>query len=107
MVLIVTENWWPAGKSAEVGKLYLEAMKKYPDDKTIDKPIVRGAIWTTKEGMHSITVASIKPGKVKESMDIVSNRALLIASIEGFRYEINIAYDLVEAMPLVGLAAPD
>jgi hypothetical protein len=31
---------------------------------------------------------------------------LLAESIEGFKYEIHIAYDLVEGMPLVGLAAP-
>ena len=107
MVLMVTENWWPAGKSAEVGKVYLEAVKKYPDDKSIDKPIIRGAIWTTEEGMHSITVSSIKPGKVKESMDIAYNRELMLSSIEGWRYEIHIAYDLAEAMPLVGLKAPE
>ncbi len=103
---LVTKNWWPAGKSAEVGKVYLEAMKKYPDDKSVEKPIIRAAMWTTEEGMHNITVSSIKPGKVKESMDIAYNRELMLSSIEGWRYEIHIAYDLAEAMPLVGLAAP-
>ena len=106
MVLIESENWWPAHKSAEVGKIYLEAMKKYPEDKSIEKPLIRGAIWTTEEGMHSISVYSIKPGKMRESLDLTSNRLLMIASIEGFRYRINIAYDLVEAMPFVGLTAP-
>jgi hypothetical protein len=57
--------------------------------------------------MHSITVSSVQPGKVKEAMDLSSNRLLLIANdIEGFRYSINVAYDLVEAMPFVGLQAP-
>ncbi len=108
MVLMVEESWWPPGKSADVGKIYLEAMKKYPDDKTITKPIVRSAIWAVKNGMHSILVDSIKPGKVKEALDIAHNRSLMIStSIEGYRYQINIAYDLVEAMPLVGLAAPE
>ena len=40
MVYIVSESWFPAGKSAEIGKLYLEAMKKYPNDRSIAKPIV-------------------------------------------------------------------
>jgi len=107
MVLIVTEGWWPAGKSAEVGKVYLETRKKYPVDKSIEKR-ESAAIWAVKEGMHSISIYSIKPGKVKEAMDIATKRELMMASsIEGSKYQINIAYDLVEAMPLVGLKAPE
>ncbi len=107
MVLLVTESWWPAGKSAEAGKLHLEVMKKYPEDRSIAKR-ESAAIWAVKEGMHSISIYSIKPGKVKEAMDIATNRALMEASsLEGLKYQINIAYDLVEAMPLVGLKAPE
>ena len=107
MVLLVTENWWPAGKSEEVGKKYLEAVKKFPEDRSISKPLVRGAIWTTDEGMHSITVSSIKPGKVKEAMDNATQQELIMSSIEGWKYNIHIAYDLAEAMPLIGLKAPE
>ena len=103
---MVTENWWPAGKGAEVGKVYLEAMKKFPDDKSIEKPIIRAAFWAEKEGMHAVSISSIKPGKVKEAMDLATNRLLMLSSIEGYVYIIHIAYDLPEAMPLVGLAAP-
>jgi len=82
-------------------------MQKFPDDRSIAKPIIQSAVWPVQEGMHSITVASVQPGKVKEAMDNVSNRLLMLATaIEGLRYKINIAYDLVEAMPFVGLKAP-
>ena len=106
MVLIVLESWWPVGKSAEVGKLFLEAMKKYPVDKSIAKREIQ-ALWTVKEGMHIISIYSIKPGKVKEAMDNTTNRLLMLASIEGYKSQINIAYDIVEAMPLIGLKAPE
>ncbi|MBA7652042.1 hypothetical protein ES703_59871 [subsurface metagenome] len=56
--------------------------------------------------MHSINVSSIQPGKVKEAMDIAYNRFLILAAVEEFRYQINIAYDLAEAMPIIGLKAP-
>jgi hypothetical protein len=106
-MLIVTQHWWPHGVSSKVGKVYLEVMKKFPDDKTISKPIVPSAIWSEKEGTFSTTISAIQPGKVKEAMDLAMNRLLILAeSIEGFRYEIHIAYDLVEGMPLVGLTAP-
>ena len=108
LVLIVTQHWWPHGESSKVGKFYLEAMKKYPDDKTISKPVVRSAIWSEKEGSFSITISAIQPGKVKESMDLAMKRLLMLAeSVEGFTYEMRIAYDLVEGMPLVGLSAPE
>ena len=106
LVYIVTEHWWPPGKSEEVGKLYLEAMQKFPDDLYIIKPIIRSAVWPVQEGMHSINVSSIQPGKVKEAMDIAYNRFLILAAVEEFRYQINIAYDLAEAMPIIGLKAP-
>jgi hypothetical protein len=103
---IVSEHWWPPGKSEQIGKLYLEAMQKFPDDRSIAKPIIQSAVWTTTQGMHSITVSEVKPGKVREAMDIVSNRLLLIAVVEGFQYQINVAYTLVEAMPFVGITSP-
>jgi len=107
VVYIITEHWWPPGKSEELGKLYLEAMQKFPDDKSIFKPVIQSAVWSVQEGMHSITVGSVQPGKVKEAMNISSNRLLMIGkAIQEFRYTINIAYDLIEAMPFVGLKAP-
>jgi hypothetical protein len=103
---MVTESWWPANKGAEVGKVYLESQKKFPDDKSIEKPIIRAACWPEKEGMHAVSISSIKPGKVKESMDLANNRLLMLSSVEGYVYITHIAYDLVEAMPFVGLTAP-
>ena len=108
MVLIVTQHWWPHGESAKVGKIYLDAMKKFPDDKAISKPLLRSAIWAVKDGMFSTTIGVIQPGKTKESMDLAFKRLLMMAeSVDGFKYEVHIAYDLVEGMPMVGLAAPE
>ncbi|MFX0001308.1 MAG: hypothetical protein ACFE9Q_11310 [Candidatus Hodarchaeota archaeon] len=108
MVYIITEHWWPPGKSEGVGKVYLEVMKKFPDDRSIVKPIIQSAVWPVPEAMHSITVSTVQPGKVKEAMDLSTNRLLMLGkAIEGFRYTMNIAYDLVEAMPFVGLKAPE
>lgn len=106
-VYIITEHWWPPSKSEEVGKIYLEVMQEFPDDRSITKPIIQSAVWPVSEGMHSITIGVVQPGKTKEAMDIASNRLLKLASaIEGLTYKIDFAYDLVEAMPFVGLKAP-
>jgi len=58
--------------------------------------------------MFSTTISAIQPGKVKESMDLSTKRLLMMSeSIDGFKYELHIAYDLVEGMPLIGLTAPE
>ena len=107
LVYLVTEQWWPPGKSEEVGKTFIEAFQQFPEDRSISKPIVQSAVWPSDQLMHSISVYSIQPGKVKEAMDIAYNRLLLFAKeIDGWRYEINIAYDSVDAMSLIGLKAP-
>ena len=106
-VLIVTQHWWPHGNSEEVGKGYLDVMKKFPDDKSITKPILRSAIWAEQEGMCSITVSAIQAGKTKEAVETAMKRLLMISkNVEGFRYIIRIANDLVEGMPIIGLQAP-
>ena len=105
-MLIVTQVWYPASKAPEIGKLYLEVMKKFPNDKTISKTMVQGAVRTIKEGIHNIVIYAIKPGKVKEAMDLAQNRLLMLGAIDGFKYETYIAYEISEAMPLIGLQAP-
>ena len=105
-MLLVSQMWYPASKASEVGKTYFEAMKKFPDDKTVSKPIVRTAIRATKDGFHNITVSIIKPGKVREILDMAHGRFLIFGAIEGFKYEVYVAYDLAEALPFVGLEAP-
>ena len=107
MVYMVTVNIMPVNKASEIAELYLEVMKKYPDDKTIEKPIVRSAIWASKEGYYNITISSIKPGKVKEVMDLATNRELMLSTVEGYRFEMHIAYELGEALSLIGLKAPE
>ncbi|MFX1455901.1 MAG: hypothetical protein ACFFDB_11065 [Promethearchaeota archaeon] len=108
MVYLVTEHWWPNSQSEKVGKVYQEVMKKFPEDRSIARPVIQSAVWPSNGKMHSISVSSIKPGKVKEAMDIAYNRFLMFSNeIEGWEYILNIAYDAVEAMGLIGLEAPE
>ncbi len=106
LVYIVSETWWPPNKSAEVGKTYIEAMNKFPEDRSLGKTIVQSATWAEKDGLRALAVYTVKPGKIKEAMDIHMNRLLLLGAIEGYRFQVNIAYDIVESMPFVGLDAP-
>ncbi|MFW9824723.1 MAG: hypothetical protein ACFFE4_17405 [Candidatus Thorarchaeota archaeon] len=107
MVLIVSQTWYPASESEKAGKTYLELLKKYPEDHSITKPILRAALKVTKEGIHAISVGAVQEGKFKEAMDMAVNAMLFNSErIEGIKTTIDVYYDLVEAMPFVGLAAP-
>lgn len=108
MVLIITQTWYPASQAEKAGKAYLEAMKKFPADRSVSKPILLSGVKLEKEGLHAIAISSVKEGKVKEAMDLTSKRLLVLAEgVEDIKMSMDIYYDLPEAMPLVGLSAPD
>ncbi len=106
MVIIISETWFPHGKSEAVGKKFLDVLKKFPPDRTLSKQVL-GAINATEKGMHIISAWEVKDGKEKESLLRLSEAALMYTNIEGFRYSIKTYLSTVEAMPLIGLKAPE
>lgn len=108
MVLLVSQTWYPASQAGKAGNVYLEALKKYPDDRTLVKPILRSGVKIEKEGIHGIAIYSVKEGKFKEAMDLAVNRMLMLGNtIEGIKMSIDTYYDITEALPFVGLTAPE
>jgi len=108
MVLIVGQSWYPATQAEKAGQAFLDALKKYPEDRSLGKPLVRAAVKMTEKGIHVISISSVKEGKFKEAMDYAINVALMNSkAIEGYKSTIDTYYDLAEAMPFVGLKAPE
>ncbi|MHA1473309.1 MAG: hypothetical protein ACTSQW_09460 [Promethearchaeota archaeon] len=107
MVYIIVVATYPPHLAAEVGKVYIEAMGKFPDDRSIVKPVVLAAIQSTSEGIRATSISSVKPGKLKEAFDIYGNRMLIFGKLAGFLYSVNVAYDAGEAMSMVGMTAPE
>ena len=106
MVLIVVNSLYPVTIAEEAGKKYIEIMKKYPIDKSIEKQIVPVAAKQTLEGIFVISITTVKQGKIKEVMDLESKRMLEFGKIEGFKYSVEIMYDAIEAMGLLGMESP-
>ena len=100
------ESWFPHGKSEAVEKKYIEERKKFPPDRTISKQVL-GVVNATEKGMHTISAHEVKDGKEKEAMLRISEVALMYTDIEGLRYSIKVYISTVEAMPLLGLKAPE
>ena len=107
MVLVVATTYFPAEKSTEVGKKYLEVVKKFPTDRSIDKPIVPVAVRTTSKGMKAISVSEVKDGKFKEYMKRFYQNILEYFEIEGYKVDFEVYMSGAEALPLVGLEMPE
>ena len=107
MVLVMSTSYFPAAKSAEVGKKYLEVLKKYPPDRSISKIILRVGVRITPDGMKAFTISEVKEGKFNEFMKLVYEQILLYSDIEGYRSEIEVFMSGTEALPLVGLEMPE
>ena len=107
MVYIIAISTYPQHLSEEVGKAYIEAVREIPIDRSLSKLVVPAAVQTGPEGFKVTTIYSVKEGKLKEALDRTNKGMLLYTKIKGFRYSVEVAYDAVEAMELIGMKAPD
>ncbi|MFW9829571.1 MAG: hypothetical protein ACFFEY_18500 [Candidatus Thorarchaeota archaeon] len=104
----MTTVWIPHSKAPKAGKLFLEAVKKFPDDKTLSKNLVNNAVVATKEGYKVVVADEIKDGKLKEYINLANKQLLFFAeNIEGYKYQIEVMSSITEAMAVVGLEAPE
>ncbi|MFX1453179.1 MAG: hypothetical protein ACFFCM_20265 [Promethearchaeota archaeon] len=104
----MTTVWIPHSKAPKAGKLFLEAVKKFPDDKTLSKNLVNNAVVATKEGYKVVIADEIKDGKLKEYINLANKQLLFFAeNIEGYKYQIEVMSSITEAMAVVGLEAPE
>lgn len=106
MVYIVTILYFPGHKTPEVARAGFQSQKKFPEDESIGKYIIYGAINTTKEGGVSLSIFEPKEGKEREAIMWVDKRLYMFASIEGVRYtsEVYATYD--EAIEIAGIKRP-
>ena len=104
----MTTVWLPHAKASKAGKAFLEALKKFPEDRSLAKNLLNNAVAATKEGYKIVTADEIKEGKLKEYIAQANKQLIFFAeSIEGYKYEIEVMSSLVEAMAILGLEVPE
>ncbi|MFW9940132.1 MAG: hypothetical protein ACFFFT_03770 [Candidatus Thorarchaeota archaeon] len=103
---ILISVWYPPTKSMEVGKKYIEATQKFPEDETIYKTILEGGIMRTKNGIKAIQIHEILEGKLEEAFTRFNEVLQFFAEIEGFNSRIDTMGTVAEAMEVIGLAIP-
>ena len=106
MVLLVVTALFPHDKANAVGKKYVELAKKYPPDPSLGTTLTT-AIKVTKEGIKTLSIGEVVKGKVEDYIAQTTKYQQEYASIEGFRYEIEMFMDVVEALAVVGMKAPE
>ncbi len=104
----MTTAWLPHAKASQAGKLFLEALKKFPDDRSLAKNLLNNAVTATKEGYKVVIADEIKEGKLKEYIAQANKQLIFFAeNMEGYKYEVEVMSSLVEAMAILGLKVPE
>ena len=107
MGYMVVTIWFPPHKGAEVGKKAIEIMKKFPEDKSIGKTILNGALMRTELGIKGITITDIKDGQLEAAFDRANAMLQVYSEIEGLNSTIETMASLAESLEMVGLKAPE
>lgn len=108
MPIVVIHSQWPHSASEEIGKAYIEVMKKYPVDKSLYKPTLSACVKATQEGFKALAIDEVKEGKLQETLDLVYRRMLMFGNlVKSLKYEIDVYMSGTEAMPMVGLKMPE
>ena len=104
----MTTVWIPHAKASEAGKLFIEASKKFPEDKSLSKQLLNNAIAATKEGYKAVSASEIKGGNLNAFITQLNKTLLFIANgIEGYKYQIEVMSSIIEAMDILGLKPPE
>ena len=104
---IVTITKFPVNKGKEVGERYLEAAKKFPPDRSLQKEILRMAAKITGDQVVSIGISEVKEGKFQEAFQRSHEAMMFYADIEGISFDVQPYLSGIEAFPLVGLKMPE
>lgn len=98
MVIIANISFPPESANA-VGKRFLE-LAPLPENMSLKGPYVKGM---KKDGIHVLEIFELDKSVVAEGIDVVTNRCVTYFGIPGYAYEINVYFEAVEALKMIGL----
>jgi len=107
MPYIIVTSWFPLNKGTEVAEKYIEERKEFPPDKSLTKEVVQSALKVEKDKIKAIYIAEVKEGKLDEALTRQQNALLMYHDIEGYEYTIEIFFNIVEAMGMMGMKVPE
>lgn len=108
MVYVVLTAWVPAAKGKLLGKKVIEALAKFPTDKSISKTVLQMA--GSDEGcIRAISINEVVDGKIKEALSRATRFAIFYGEAlgEDFKYSVQTLMSAMEAMRTIGMEMPE
>ena len=90
MVYVVLKTFYPTHKVEEVGKIYMELLKKYPPDESIAEYVVRGAARPTEKGLEGMTIWKLKEGQFDKFTKHMMSAMAMFNNVEGFGWTVDL-----------------
>ena len=107
MPYLVVTSRVPISKAKEAAEIYMKERQLFPPDRSIEKEVLQGMVRIKGKKMISIVIFKVKEGMLEKSFMRHQEAILLYHGLEGYEYEIETFLSFAEAMPLVGMTAPD
>ena len=104
MPYIVNTSLYPSEKAVEVGKIYLEAMKKYPLDESLGRAVVPTAAKTTLQGIKVMGIIKVKKGKLEDTMTWSANIMGMFRDVQGFESSTDVYMTIDEGYASIGVS---
>ena len=106
MPYIVSFVKYPSHLGPKLAKKYLEYMQKFPEDSSIGKTMIQGALMRTKHGIKGVTITEVNEGKLEAAIDRAQDLVDVYSEIEGVNARFDIMATLGESMEMIGLKMP-
>jgi hypothetical protein len=106
MPYLLVNIYFPPHKGQEFGKKTLEVLQKFPEDRSIAKTVLRGAVMRTRNGIRSMNVSEIPEGKLEAAINRANEIVDIFSEIEGVNAEFFTMATMIEAMETAGLKMP-
>ena len=108
MPYVITYSLFPPDKGEEAAKLYLSDIKEERSKtRELAKEVVPNAIKATKDGIDAISIYDVKVGKLEEFLNFQQNTMVKYHQIEGYRYSIEVRFNVGEALAMIGMKMPE
>ena len=75
--------------------------------KKIDRTIIPNAVKATTDGMSVISVFDVKEGKLEECLALQQKQLLAYHVIPGYKYKMEVRFNIVEAIEMLGMKIPE
>jgi hypothetical protein len=99
---------FPADQAENISKAYLKVIKEERAAmRPLAKEIIPNAVKATEEGMTTISVHEVKEGKLEECLALQQKQLLVYHDIPGFRYRMEVRFNIVEALEMLGMKVPE